>query len=737
MVLRCSVSLLAAVLLLAGAAIAQAPDPLQDPDLDLRVSGNVLAMARLPDGGVVFGGNFSTVNGHPRPSIARLDAGGELDMDWNPGVNGTVSSLATDASGAIYVGGAFSFIGGIARARIARLVGADAAVVDPDWNPRADASVDAIALDGGGSVYIGGIFQTVGDLPRGRLARLPVAGNGSPDAQWTPAANGAVNALQWIDGALHAGGAFTQIGGLPRNGLVRIDAAGVIDPAWTPNVGGSVISMLHDNAGRLYVGGPFSAIGGEPLAHLARISTSGNGAVDPTWAPQPNGLVSALLLKDGQLYAGGLFTTIAGSPRRSLARLSIDGAAVADQGFAPVVDNSVRALATLGNGLVAAGGLFTRVDGTLQLAVTRLSDAGEPVGVSDAETSGRVDVVLPMPAGELIVGGNFHKVDGLARGHLLKLGADGRLDPDWAPWSNAPVVAMVRAPDGGVIIGGSFTSVDDQPRGYLAKLDGSGTGDVVSGWAPVASARVFAMAGNANALFVGGEFDRINGVPRLRLARLTFGGQLDPSWLPAADGDVHALHATSTTIHAGGDFTAINGEARLRLARLAAGGAGAVDPAWNPGADARVSTVVVDGQGRVYAGGAFTLIAGVPQPAIARLAVAAGMVDASWNPSVNDGVILPGQVVRSTALVGQQLYVGGRFGAIGGLARSNVARISVLDASADTAWSPLPNGDVFVVAVVGSGRLAVGGDFVTINGQPRRGLALFAGDDTIFADGFE
>lgn len=725
-----------AAMLFAGHVFAQAPDPLPDPDLDLRVAGNVLAMARQPDGGVVFGGNFSAVNGQTRPSIARLDAAGNLDPDWNPGTNGTVSSLAVDASGAIYVGGNFTFIGGVSRGRIARLQGSGAAIVDPVWNPEADASVDAIALDGAGSVYIGGTFQSVSDVAQNRVARLPVAGNGSVVAAWSPGTNGAVSALQWSGGALYAGGAFTEVDGVPRTGLARISDSGIVDAAWTPGVNGSVAALLPDGTGRIYVGGSFTTVAGEPLARLARISTA-TGAVDTTWNPQADGAVSALMIRDSQLYVGGGFTAIGGSPRRSIARLSIEAGALADPAFDPSVDSSVRALAIIGDGTIAAGGLFTRVGDTLQLAMTRLSDTGVPIGVTDAESVGRVDSLLPLSNGEVVVGGYFQKADGLARGHLLKLRADGQIDPDWQPWSNAPVVAMARAPDGGVLIGGHFTFVNELPRAYLAKLESSGAGAVVPDWHPVASDRVLAMTTSPNAVFVGGEFNRIDGVERHRLARLAFDGTLDPAWSPTADAPVHALFSSATAVYAGGDFTMVDGNARNRLVRLAAGGEGVVDPAWNPGADARVSTLVADNQARVYAGGSFTAIAGTARPALARLTGATGVLDISWNPLIDDGFAVPGHVVRSLSLFGQALYVGGRFGAIGGLAHSNIARLSVVDASADSEWSPLADGNVFDIVVASSGRPVVGGDFIAINGTPWRSLVMFAGDDTIFADGFE
>ena len=105
----------------ASMASAQSPPPLAHQDLGLRVEGVVNAIAVQPDGGVIFGGIFSSVNGIARANIARRLPGGGLDPDWAPAVAGDVRHLASDGSGAVYVAGAFTLIGGVERSWIAKL----------------------------------------------------------------------------------------------------------------------------------------------------------------------------------------------------------------------------------------------------------------------------------------------------------------------------------------------------------------------------------------------------------------------------------------------------------------------------------------------------------------------------------------------------------------------------------------------------------------------------------------
>ncbi len=111
---------------LATSAPAWAQTALMQPAFPLTVDGSIDAEARAPDGSVVIGGLFTTVDGVARNGIARITADGHLDAGWNPDAEvsnsptAVVYAVAVDASGAVYVGGAFDHIGGAARQNIAK-----------------------------------------------------------------------------------------------------------------------------------------------------------------------------------------------------------------------------------------------------------------------------------------------------------------------------------------------------------------------------------------------------------------------------------------------------------------------------------------------------------------------------------------------------------------------------------------------------------------------------------------
>ena len=78
-----------------------------------------------PDGKILIGGSFTSVNGTNRNHIARLNADGSLDSSFNPGTgaNGIVRSLALQPDGKVLVGGDFTTVNGVVRPHVARLFG--------------------------------------------------------------------------------------------------------------------------------------------------------------------------------------------------------------------------------------------------------------------------------------------------------------------------------------------------------------------------------------------------------------------------------------------------------------------------------------------------------------------------------------------------------------------------------------------------------------------------------------
>jgi uncharacterized delta-60 repeat protein len=136
-----------------------------------------------------------------------------------------------------------------------------------------------------GKVVLGGVFRTIGNVPRDRLARLNA--DGTLDVGFSPGwgirprwASVSAIAVQ-RDAKILVGGSFTNFQGLPHSGLVRVDANGTLEPSFRaslpPNLRSESIHIFSvQDDGKILVGSDHSA-GGPPDAYrrIARLNPDG------------------------------------------------------------------------------------------------------------------------------------------------------------------------------------------------------------------------------------------------------------------------------------------------------------------------------------------------------------------------------------------------------------------------------------------------------------------------------
>src|SRR6266403_2020780 len=139
-------------------------------------------------------------------------------------------------------------------------------------------------------------------------------------------------------------------------------------------------------------------------------------------------------------------------------------------------------------------------------------------------------------------------------------------------------------------------------------------------------------------ILIGGAFTTLspNGgaaVTRNHIARLNPDGTLDSAFDPNANSTVSSIAVQADgKILAGGFFTSIGGQTRNRIARLDAT-TGLAD-SFDPNANGFVGSIVVQADGKILAGGGFFSIGGQTRYYIARLDATTGLAD-SFDPSAN------------------------------------------------------------------------------------------------------
>lgn len=160
--------------------------------------------------------------------------------------------------------------------------------------------------------------------------------------------------------------------------------------------------------------------------------------------------------------------------------------------------------------------------------------------------------------------------------------------------------------------------------------------------------------------------------------------------------------------------------------------AGMVDNGFNPngGLNDDVYAVVLQPDGKIVAGGNFTVINGLPQNRLARI-----NPDATTDAGFMTGLAGPNDSVR--ALVSQtdtRVVLGGTFTTMNSVNRNYIARLNY-DGSLDTSFNPGSGADGPVYALAETfapgRRLVVGGSFVIFNGVTRPGLVRLNDDGTV------
>jgi uncharacterized repeat protein (TIGR01451 family)/uncharacterized delta-60 repeat protein len=189
------------------------------------LNGTVFAIALQPDGKVVIGGDFTSVNGTSRNGIARLNSDGSLDLSFDPGAGASdsVRAIAIESDGRILLGGAFHNVNGVTLNHLARLNAGGS--VDNTFSPGLGANdlVNSITIQPDTRIVLGGQFTLYDGVTRGRITRLNNDGTQDTMINFGTGANSFVAAaLVQTNGQIVLAGGFTQYDGQPRNHFTRI-----------------------------------------------------------------------------------------------------------------------------------------------------------------------------------------------------------------------------------------------------------------------------------------------------------------------------------------------------------------------------------------------------------------------------------------------------------------------------------------------------------------------------------
>ena len=442
-----------------------------------------------PDGKIVIGGGFDFFNDASRRYVARLMPNGALDASFNtsfgnpPFIIGGINDVLPLPDGKVFVGGAFSFNTTSFYNNIARLNANG--TIDLNFN---NANINyggkgySILPQTDGKILIGGNLQASNYILGDGYTRYNA--DGTPDANFTRNPDGGID----YDIALQSDGKILYIDGGATVLLYRLNPNGTRDTAFpqifVPFSASiqkrtviQVIAVQPDN--KILVGGYLiTGSATSPNVH-GLIRLHADGTRDTTFQPVNafGGLRQVFDLArqpDGKIVIGGDFTQINGNPQfQTLARINPDG--TIDTSFNPNPPPPIHELELQPDGKIvyAANALLQRVnaDGTLDSSFNAsVENNGVLLDILEA--------LLVLPNGRILIGGNFTSVNGTPRNRIARLNPNGALDPAFnlPNGANDTVYDFSRQADGKILVAGAFTRIGNQARIGAARLIESSAG---------------------------------------------------------------------------------------------------------------------------------------------------------------------------------------------------------------------------------------------------------------------
>jgi hypothetical protein len=368
------------------------------------------------------------------------------------------------------------------------------------------------------------------------------------------------------------------------------------------------------------------------------------------------------------------------------------------------------------DGLVAAAACDGRtlyIGGDFTVLVPR-TGCGAELGMSgpaSLHAGPRVDdevrAAVSDGTGGWFIGGRFTNVGGRERHYLAHVLANGEVGARFPEPDSFVDHLEYRA--GVLYIQGDFQQVDGVPRNGVAAIRTDTA--TLAPWDPrVENGVVYTLALDGPTVYLGGLFTSVNGRVHENLAAVDAVTGLVHTWGPRTDLPVRAIALSNGVVYLAGEFTRIGDQARNGMAAVNAA-TGAVLP-WAPDARGALPRLLVD-DGRVYVFGPDPLIvAGVFRNAAALDARTGAILP--WDAHANGPI-------WTLARHGNDLLIGGLFTRLGETSRTSVGAVDRISGGVRE-WAPVALGEVHAIAV-GTGTAYVGGILDGIGGVRRRWLA--------------
>ncbi|MCC5918919.1 MAG: T9SS type A sorting domain-containing protein [Cryomorphaceae bacterium] len=486
-----------------------------------------------------------------------------------------------------------------------------------DFPKTRNSSVDIVS-DGEGGWYVGSGLVLVNNETRYGVTKIDKNGKLS---NWTLNLSSPrfsiVNRLFKNDDKLYIVGVFTEADGQPRNGIAAVDLTTHTLTNFSIDVAGDSIWDMTFTDDEIYINGTFNYVEGQKRTSIAAVDKV-TGALLP-WKIDVEGFVTNMEYCDvhERFFIAGNFSSVGGQQRSNFA--SFDKGDTVVNSFNPSFTggDDVFHMLVVGDSLFIAGN-FTEVNNIPagHIACINLStETVVPMGVTVSGNTFAGVGLMKYSNNKIYFMGNFNSINGQqtsgigclylndfqAEGHFDnrmfparfdvyedKIGISNTIPLPFKPQLGTPYfsafdletklpidlnvsitgvhvrVNTILEHNDLLYVGGQFNNVNGAAQHNLLIYDPQN--DSVLSWQPIINGEIHALHVVDDTLYVGGAFDTINGVPHKNLAAFDLATQSLSSWNPEPNDEIHAITSSDVEIMVAGCFTQIDNQNRTGLA---------------------------------------------------------------------------------------------------------------------------------------------------------------------------
>lgn len=492
------------------------------------------------------------------------------------------------------------------------------------------------------------------------------------------------------------------------------------------------------NDGKILVVGDFGSFNGIRENRIIRLNEDGTKDTSFITNSLPfNNIIKTICQQtDGKILIGGDFDS-----QGSIKRLNANGTIDTTFNFGTGFDASVYKIIQQNDGKIMVVGDFTsynnfNYNGIIRLNIDGTIDMSFAVG-SGFDGGGTAITIQQQTDGKFLVGGVFNSYNGSAESSIIRLNNNGTKDTSFSTGSgfdnNGIVYVIQQQTDNKILVGGNFNTYNGFSEKNLIRLNLDGSKDTSFNLGTGFNSQVRTISIQAdNKILVGGGFTTFNNIVENRIIRLNPNGSKDSNFESGDGFNSSLLHIelqNNGKILIGGVFWQYNGFNNIGFIRLNSNGSKDNSFCNGNGFDGKVRVIKNQLNNKILIGGEFTTYNGngVVEKRIVRL-----NSDGTKDIAFNTGIGFNNDVYTIEIQQNGKILVGGNFTSFNGNLENRIIRLNA-DGTKDNSFNIGTgfNNLVYSLKCQIDGKILVGGSFTTCNGILKNRIVRLNIDGTI------